>query len=215
MSFSIIVPTCGRATTGQTLQSITHQMDESDELIVVSDSFLPKIAELVADVANKMPRGRIVHHYTDAVTRDNGGSQRDLGILVAQGDWLLFMDSDDIYTRNALDEVRQSLVESGVKKPHIFKMQGGSHSGWTDIGGGSGWTGTLWKYERLAYGNVGTPMVVCPCVEGLPLWSRHDKNGHDFGWICDVSNMFNGVVWVDKVISIIRPSAEEVRREIP
>lgn len=215
MTFSIIIPTMGRPTLGRTLDSIIHQMGEKDEIIVVTDGPMPHVFDLVKHYVDVMPAGRITV-TTGPETHDNGGTQRDLGISMAQSDWLLFMDDDDIYTRSAFNTVRQALSEfPGPELPHVFKMQAGGGGGWqTQV---VGWTGTLWQQPKLTYGNVGTPMFVVSKLTELPKWANYHKNSHDFGFIHEIVTKYydNQMVWRPEVISIIRPSGEDLEREIP
>src|SRR5205085_10755047 len=115
--FSIIVPTCGRQSLRRTLQSIHSQaLLDGDEVLLVADGPVPLAEELFAE--SGLP-GRCL---ATPATRDFGGSQRNRGMDEARGDYLLFMDDDDVFTPCAIQTIRAALQEA-PDRPHLFRMR--------------------------------------------------------------------------------------------
>lgn len=205
MSISIIIPTIGRTSLSQTLRSLVHQVHSEDEIIVVGDGQLRDVPSL-CDFWKI--RGVSLQYFE--VWRSGsyvGTEQRDFGISKATGQWLAFLDDDDIYTRDALALMRPQLL-AVMSKPHIFQMQ------YTNRQGKKLWDG---KHFRIC--NIGTPMFVVPRRPDLPKWFRPNlMSCADWAWISRVmSSLYPGqtVEWHDSVICIVRPTEDAALAELP
>ncbi len=80
-TFTIIVPACGRATLGRTLESLAPQLRTGDELLVL-------------------------HRQAPW-----GNQARNEAIPRAVGTHIWFMDDDDMATDTALDDIRNGVAE--------------------------------------------------------------------------------------------------------
>lgn len=184
MRLTVITPTLARPSLRGTLASIAPQLHDGDEHIVIGDGAQPRAAEMCAEY------GAIYHDGPQ--THDYGAAQRDVGISLAQGDWLLFCDDDDTFTPDALATARQVVADNPIT-PQLFRMR-------YQAGGGS-----LWRDEVVREGNVGTPMIVVPAGLVLPAWS----DGHPVAYTSDhrfiqrVTDLY-GVVWRKEIICIVR-----------
>jgi len=97
---SLIVGTYNRsARISDTLQSVLDQSLPADEILVVDDGSTDNTAEFVKE---NFPSIRVV-------TKKNGGtsSARNCGAANAKGDWLVFLDHDDLLLPNALAELQR------------------------------------------------------------------------------------------------------------
>ena len=92
-TFSIIIPTFGRPTIGNTIFSLHGQLGPGDEIVVEVDS---------------PPSGNW------------GAIARDRGIERAKGSHLLFMDDDDVYVEGALAAIREEVAKL-PDSLHIFQ----------------------------------------------------------------------------------------------
>lgn len=96
--FSIIIPSYNRAgLISKTLQSIFSQTYESYEVIVVDDGGHDETEKIVKDFANAQVR----YFY-----KENGerGAARNYGVSKASGQFVTFLDSDDILYPKHLEE---------------------------------------------------------------------------------------------------------------
>jgi glycosyltransferase involved in cell wall biosynthesis len=160
VTLSILIPSCGRPSLTVTLASATEQMLPGDELLVdVNDD------------------------------GDWGNSARNRMMAKATGDYLLFMDDDDVYDHGALSAVRAVLTPQ--PKLHLFRMR------YAD--GRS----TLWVDREIRDGNVSTQMLAAPNRPDLPAWGG--EYAADLGFIQAARELLGEPVWHDQVISIIRP----------
>lgn len=184
MRLTVITPTVGRDSLRATLASIAPQLHDGDEHIVIGDGVQPRAAEMCAEY------GAIYHDGPQ--THDYGAAQRDVGMALAQGDWLLFCDDDDTFTPGALATVRQVVVDNPTM-PHLFRMRYRASGV------------VLWQDDVVCEGNVGTPMIVVPTCLELPAWS----DGHPVAYTSDhrfiqrVTDLY-GVVWRKEIICIVR-----------
>lgn len=97
MKISVIVPiyNVGKYLP-QCLESLINQTLKEIEIICVNDGSTDNSGEILEDYANRDCRIRII-------TQENAGvsTARNAGIEIALGEYLMFLDGDDFYTKNA------------------------------------------------------------------------------------------------------------------
>lgn len=96
---SIIVPVYNAGyTLRHCIDSILRQSYNDFELLLIDDGSKDDSGSICNEYAQKDMRIRVFH-------KDNGGvsSARNLGLNVAQGKWIIFVDADDRLFDNALD----------------------------------------------------------------------------------------------------------------
>ena len=99
--FSVVIPVFNRARVlPGAIDSVLAQSDQDFEIIVVDDGSADNPAAVVEDFAD--PRIRVVR-------KDNGGggSARNRGIDLAQGRFIAFLDSDDVFLPHHLAAMRR------------------------------------------------------------------------------------------------------------
>lgn len=109
--FSIIIPTHDRPELlGRTLRSLIAQTYQEFTVIIVSDSstYIPPYQELLA------LNGRYVYIIRSGVT--GPAESRNMGMAVANQDYILFLDDDDTFEPGHLQAVADSI---GDKKPEL------------------------------------------------------------------------------------------------
>lgn len=94
--FSIVIPTYNRAKTlGRAIESVLGQTFPAFEIIVVDDGS----SDRTKDVVESFTQIRYVFQSNSGVS-----SARNKGAELADGDWLVFLDSDDEILPNALEK---------------------------------------------------------------------------------------------------------------
>ena len=98
----------------RSIDSIVAQSVEDFELILVNDGSKDKSGEICDGYACKDSRIRVFH-------KENGGvsSARNLGLDNAKGEWIMFVDSDDILLPEALKNV-QNAIREGYADLYLF-----------------------------------------------------------------------------------------------
>ncbi len=188
---SIIIPTIGRPELRRTLESLEAAgIRSTDEVFVIADGKHPEARLICEDF-----QGLLNLQYLETrKTGGFGGHQRNVGMGLAKGTHVLFMDDDDRYTAGALEVVRKA-VSASPNAPHFFKMESMTdRRPWKRI----------WEEKRVFLGNVGSPMFVFPIIDGL-LGTWPMSHCSDFGFVSDTIPRFgeDRIVWHEEVIAEI------------
>jgi len=112
--FSVIIPTYNRANTiGQAIQSVLAQTYGNYEIIVVDDGSSDNTEEVVRNI--KSPK---LLYYK----KENGerAAARNFGIKKANGNYISFLDSDDVLYENHLEVASQFIKEKN--NPEIINL---------------------------------------------------------------------------------------------
>jgi glycosyltransferase involved in cell wall biosynthesis len=148
------------------------------EVVVVADG-----EEVERQVAQECKYVKLLQTGPSAI----GHPQRMLGMQQARGEWLAFMDDDDVYTPEAFDAFKQ---HQNSLLPVLFRMRFEDGV-------------ELWKTEDVSEGNVGTPMILCRNIpEKLGVWQP--KRCGDYDFIHETVVLNGGVVWDETVVADIR-----------
>lgn len=103
MLFSVIVPAHNaEKTLDKCLQSIKNQTFKDFELIVVCDACTDKTYEIAQKYTFHVAK---VNYHSD-------GPTRNIGLDMAKGDWVLFMDADDWYLHEFCFEILAKKLNS-------------------------------------------------------------------------------------------------------
>lgn len=95
--FSVIIPTFNRETyLNKTIQSVLNQVYENFELIIVNDGSTDDSEKIIKSFNDK----RIV--YLKIINSERGAA-RNKGVQIAKGDYVTFLDSDDVLYSNYLE----------------------------------------------------------------------------------------------------------------
>lgn len=106
--FSVIIPLRNKARhVPACLASALGQSYPPEEVIVVDDNSSDGSAEIVADT--KSPLIRLFHRDMPG---PGGYAARNLGIAQARGDWIAFLDADDIWYPDHLADIAKAIRQS-------------------------------------------------------------------------------------------------------
>lgn len=133
---SIIVPLYNKESVIlNTLISIASQDYQDWECVIVNDGSTDNSAQVVSDFVSSEKRFAL---YTKA----NGGpsSARNFGVQVAKGNWIVFLDADDRFEKNALRQFSKLIDKhpnikcfsfnfyiehEGERKPYLSSLNNG------------------------------------------------------------------------------------------
>ena len=104
---SVIIPAYNRAKTiRNALESLRAQTYSNWEAIVVDDGSTDNTCEIVSEIARNDQRIRLLRHEQNRKAQ----AARNTGIRAAKGAWITFLDSDDEYLPNSIED-RLTLAE--------------------------------------------------------------------------------------------------------
>ena len=116
MKISVVIPAYnGAATIANSIESILRQTRAPEEIIVSDDCSTDHTAEVAARYAASVRYVRRPH---------NGGlsANRNTGVRASQGDWLLFLDQDDVLLPHALESLSATAARSGAGVVYGFVL---------------------------------------------------------------------------------------------
>lgn len=140
MKYSVIIPAFQCADSIEsTVNSVLNSGLKDFEIIIVDDGSKDGTADICDNLGKK-------HSQVTCIHKENGGvsSTRNRGIDVAQGEYILFMDSDDGYENGALSNVTE-LIEKNKPDLLIFGLSFDYYKG-----------DTIYRSDKLIYPSEGT-----------------------------------------------------------
>lgn len=112
--FSVVIPTYNRAGfIGRTIESVLNQRYRLLEIIVVDDGSTDNTREVVESY-----RSNFITYIK--IENSERGAARNTGIAHARGEYITFLDSDDLYYPDYLSNARESIVENNY--PSFFHL---------------------------------------------------------------------------------------------
>lgn len=114
MKLSIIVPVYNMASEGKLaycLNSLVNQTINDYEIIAVDDASTDNSFEILKDFEQRFPdRFHAIH---SEVNKHQGGA-KNIGLRIAKGDWIGFIDSDDWITPDMYEKLIRKAEETGA-----------------------------------------------------------------------------------------------------
>ncbi len=117
--FSVVIPTFNRASTIlPTLKSVRNQTFNNFECVIVDDG--SKDVELLESIVEELgdPRFKVVRR-----SNGGGGAARNTGIDAASGAYIAFLDSDDLFSPNKLEESNAELSQTANGRGTVLFSQ--------------------------------------------------------------------------------------------
>lgn len=186
-ALTIIVPTIGRASLRNTLDSIASQLQIFDQVFVVADGIYPESKALVK------PYGIQYTYFElpDGPHHDWGARARNFGIERAAKAYIAFMDDDDQYLPGAFLSMKDA-IRNRPGSPFLFRMMHGKS--------------ILWRQREVTLGNVSSQMVVVP-NDQKKLGRFTDRYEGDFDFIQKTARLYSSkidpFIWREEITSIL------------
>lgn len=189
VTLSIVVPTPDGGYLPALFDSLRRQLRAEDEVIVVGDihsQALDEVRELVVNEGHRWLE-------LDAGEHAWGHPQVNFGIEHALGDYLVFIDDDDIFTGDALTNIRRAARSLPEPCPMMFRFRIARSNM------------TLWQEKVIKCGYVGGHEFVVPNIpELLGQWT--DRYEGDFDFISSTLAKWpeGSLVWREEIIALAR-----------
>lgn len=124
MKFSIIMPAYnGERYIAETLDCLLEQTENDIEIIVVNDGSTDSTQQIVEEYAKKYP-------CIVPVNQENAGvsAARNNGIELARGEYIIFIDSDDLIGKDTLEHIYEAMKETDADLA-IYRVQSFNDNG--------------------------------------------------------------------------------------
>lgn len=204
---SVICPTVGGGDLRRMLDSIVAQRLEYGDEVIIAEDTTDRIDPLVEETTLLYRSLLQTHGVTVQLLRvsganghDWGNSQRNRAIELAKGDYLTFMDDDDVYVVGAFESIRRAAeVFWPERRPMVFRFV----TPWREI---------LWQRRAVIETRIGGHQFVPPNdPEKLGRWS--ERYAADFDFIASTLAHYRmeELVWRAELIAITRPDQGEQR----
>lgn len=107
MKFTVVIPVFnGEKFVSRSIQSVLNQTYPDVELIIVNDGSTDRSDEIIKKIIDGNPHRQIVYK---AIENSGPSTARNVGIDLAQGDYICFLDSDDEYGSNLFSDLSEAL----------------------------------------------------------------------------------------------------------
>lgn len=100
------------------INSILKQTYSKFELILINDGSKDKSGEICENYAKEDSRIKVIHQ-----SNKGQSSARNVGIKVSKGEWILFIDSDDIVHHQMLEFLIRAVQDSGANMSVCGRLQ--------------------------------------------------------------------------------------------
>jgi glycosyltransferase involved in cell wall biosynthesis len=112
MLVSVVIPAYNAASfIERTINSVLSQTYQNFEILVINDGSKDNTLEVIQKLSQKDPRIKVLDKKNSGVS-----DTRNLGIEMSKGDFIAFLDADDIWLPNKL-EIQVSLMQ---KNQNLF-----------------------------------------------------------------------------------------------
>jgi len=168
MRLSYIIPTIGRPGLLPVISWLRSNIASEDEVIVIGDGIQFRARGVLS-----LPDWRF-KYYEFGPTNLVGNAQRDFGIERASGDFLAFVDDDDIPADESNEVIHAAIdAHPTYRVPHIFGMKNpGGH------------ILSCGHREEVGCGRIGGPMFVPPRnLSMLGKWSEPSEYTSDWNFV--------------------------------
>lgn len=190
---SVIIPTIGRPTLERTLQSIRSQRSADDvEILIVGDSHNGTWAKQLADLSLMAARSDALYVDHDGGQHCWGHPQRQYGAELADGEWLAFLQDDDVYAHGAFDAIEAGTRGQDALCPVLFRAT---------VPAGI----VVWMEPVIRENNIDANCIVTPNrPKQIGRWGH--RYAGDFDFVQSTAELYDGqVAWDEHVIALARP----------
>ena len=94
----------------ETIQSVLNQTHTNWELLIIDDASTDNTLEIIEELKAKENRIKVFKFQTNV----GAGTTRNKGIEEAQGDYIAFLDADDLWEPNKLEKQLKFMKENNV-----------------------------------------------------------------------------------------------------
>ena len=183
-TIGVFIPTPGRKSLVRTVHSIkTQRLIPGDDILIVGDGHDEWTHNYIKSV------GPPFRYIAIPQTRDWGHSQDNYGMQNVGGDVIVAQDDDDIFAPRAFEEIRQAVIQY-PNRPIMARVK-------------TPFLGVLWTQPAVPPFD-GHCLIIPNNKEKLGYWGPQYDGDQDY--MRTSVEPYSGCGWLDKVLSITRPT---------
>lgn len=115
--FTVVIPLYNKELSIKaTIQTVLNQTCQSFEIVVINDGSTDSSAKIVEDLNDG--RIRLIHQANQGVS-----AARNHGIREAKHDWVAFLDGDDLWKKNHLEEIIKMMALFPNEKVYVTSFE--------------------------------------------------------------------------------------------
>jgi len=231
--FSLIIPSCGRSTLENSVNSALYQLPPPNEIIVVGsrrpEVEAPNLKFVFYDNGGCDAEGTAFRSkepgpgtgWHKDYGYDCGAAEHDIGYAHATGGFLAHCDDDDIFLPGAFDVMRKAMFAAhDYNALHLFRMRYGCHEQWLSPHKGHEDIHIIaQKQSDWTLSQYGHQSMVHPNWELVPRWRIFQR---DKRWATDWSHLTRYIEITKTtpelhadVIGVIRPTMKDLLECLP
>lgn len=200
--FSVIIPTFNRAyILGRTIDSVRHQSFEDWELLIIDDGSTDRSKLLISEQIASEPR---IRYFERDIYNIKGASTcRNIGIENAQGAYIAFLDSDDYWSFDRLENAWAFIQKTNAQATYsgaLINGRNGDHfrcSRPIDIGE------SLFDFILKSNSFIPTPSLIIESkIANSVKFNTNLKNHEDYDFFIRVGNLCDWMFYDGKEVVI-------------
>ncbi|HEA65399.1 MAG TPA: glycosyltransferase family 2 protein [Desulfobacterales bacterium] len=204
---SVIIPTYNRAhLIAGAIESVLDQTYQNFEIIIVDDSSTDKTEELIKEFIYLDSRVKYFKH-----DRNKGGSaSRNTGIINARGNFLAFLDSDDIWLPHKIEKQLRIFYQNGPELGAVgsgsIALSGNKMKNFIPTGKfGNIYKNLLTSLDKDWPGETSTIMIKHECIEKVGLFDELLESSQEHDLYIRISKHYHFDVVREPLVKFFRP----------
>ncbi|UNT64589.1 glycosyltransferase [Acinetobacter towneri] len=119
--FSVVIPLYNKELSiKNTIQSVLNQSYQNFEILIINDGSVDGSVDVVKNIKDE--RIRLIHQNNQGVS-----SARNKGIQEAKYEWIAFLDGDDLWESNHLEEIVKMMNIYPTEKVYVTSFEYSDH----------------------------------------------------------------------------------------
>ena len=191
----------------KSINSALNQTFDDYEIVLVDDGSTDSSSKIAKSFAEKYPE-KVIYVWQE--NKGLGGA-RNTGIKASKGEYLMFLDSDDMVSEEMLFEVDQKIIETNAQMVIFDLLKEDENGNQIEIVKGANYNKdsfTLDEYKEMIF----TPVSACNKVIKKSLF---DESGVTFPtrvWFEDLATIINLYPYIERFAYIEKPFYRYLQR---
>jgi len=198
---SVIIPTYNRSwSLRKSVESVFKQTYHPIECLIIDDGSTDDSTDILKHLVNECPDGIDIRYFK----KENGGgnSARNRGLLESKGDFICYLDSDDMLINDSINERASVLIEN----PDIDFCYGlcsvrDENDKETMIMNNPWPTMDESRISRYLF-HTSSPLIRRSTCSKIGLWREDDSGAQEYEYFARLKYFSSKVAFIDRILSV-------------